>query len=212
MGPESSASWMQYLTWFLIGGNLIALVVGMLMFIAPARLDQWMGVSARWFSTRKLLKPLEIPRDADRILLNYPRILGGILILGAAFILIHGGLVVGKIGTEQGARYLALFFSGTNLPPSAWESLWISLVAVICIGATAAATVGVLAAVRAQTLHRISAVANRWLSTRQASKPLDTPYYGVDSLVRAKPRLWGGVIVFLAAYSLVVLVWFTRGW
>jgi hypothetical protein len=183
---------MQYLTWFLIGGNLIALVVGMLMFIAPARLDRWMGVSARWFSTRKLLKPLEIPRDADRILLNYPRILGGILILGAAFILIHGGSVVGKIGTEQGARYLALFFSGTKLPPSAWESLWISLVAVICIGA--------------------SAVANRWLSTRQASKPLDTPYYGVDSLVRAKPRLWGGVIVFLAAYSLVVLVWFTRGW
>lgn len=212
MGSESSASWMHYLTWLLIGGNFVALIVGVMMLIAPTRLDRWLGVSAHWFSTRKLLKPWEVPRETDHILLNYPRILGSILIVGAAFILIHGGLVVGKISTVDGGRYLALFFTGANLPPSVWETLWISVVVGLCIGAAAAATVGVLAVVRVQTLRRVSAVANRWLSTRQASKPLNTPYYGVDSLMRAKPRLWGGVIVFLAVYSLVVLAWFTRGW
>ena len=201
----------QYLIWLLIAGNSVALLIGMTMFIAPARLDRWLGLGMRWFSTRRLLRPLEVPHETDHLMLNYPRVLGSVLVVGAAFILVQGGLLVAKISVAEGGRYLAAFFAGAHLPPSAWETLWISVVTLACVGAAAAAAVGVLALVRVHTLRRLSEVANRWLSTRQASKPLETPYYGVDSLVRTRPRLWGVLIVLAAVYSLVVLAWFVRG-
>jgi len=203
--------WLRYLVLILILGNILALVIGLMMTFAPQRLQAWLAPGGAWTSMRRLTKPLEIMREADATMLKYPRALGALLLAGAVFILVKGGLFVSEISGAQGGRMLARFFSGTTLAPPAWEMLWASAMLLILIGALAALAVGVLSAFKAETLRGWSALMNRWVSTRQAVKPAARPYYVLDEVVRHRPRVWGGVITLAAVYTLLMLAWFARG-
>ncbi len=107
---------------------------------------------------------------------------------------------------------LARLFIGTTWNAMVWESLWAASMLLIAFGAVLAIVVGGLALVRVQTLKNFSQFTNRWVSTRQAAKPISRPYYGIDRLVAEHPQVWGGVITLLAIYTLAMLVWFSRGW
>ena len=57
---------LYYLILLLIFGNLLAFFIGVLMVTAPARLNNLFRISNRWISTRRMTKPLAMPRQADR--------------------------------------------------------------------------------------------------------------------------------------------------
>jgi hypothetical protein len=204
-------SMLYYLVVLLIIGNVFAFGIGVLMLAAPQQLSGVFKFSNRWISTRKMTKPLEKPRPTDRAMLRYPRVLGAILLASAVLILVKGAIFVTGMSAADGGRLLAQLYGNTDISASAWESLWISLIAFIMLGALTAVVVGLMSLFRPGWLKHWSKFTNRWISTRKLTKPLDTPHYHLDKLVLARPRLWGGVITVLALFSAVVLWWFVLG-
>lgn len=204
-------STLYYMILFLIFGNLFAVFVGVLMIAAPQRLGDLFKISNRWISTRRMTRPLARPRQADRTLLRYPRVLGAILLASAALILIKGMIFISGVSAADGGWLLARLYSGVRLSAGAWEFVWITLITVILLGAILAIVVGLMSLFKLGKLKHWAESVNRWVSTRQLTKPLDMPHYHLDKMVSAKPRLWGGVITALALFSSLVLWWFVLG-
>ena len=200
-----------YLILFLIFGNLFAFFIGVLMIAAPQRLGNLFRISNRWISTRRMTKPLEKPRQHDRAMLRYPRALGAIMLASAALILIKGIIFISGVSAADGGRLLARLYSGVNLSAVAWEVIWVTLITIILLGAILAIAVGLMSLFKLGKLKHWAESANRWVSTRQLTKPLDMPHYHLDKMVSAKPQLWGGVITALSLFSSLVLWWFVLG-
>lgn len=202
---------MYYLILFLIFGNLFALLIGVLMLAVPQRLGNVFKITNRWISMRRATKPLEVPHETDRAMLRYPRVLGAILLVSAALILFKGALFISSVAVVDGGKLLARLYSGSQLPSGAWETLWLSMIAIITTGAVLAVAVGLMSLFNLSRLTSWTDAANRWVSTRQATKPFAMSHYQLDKMVNAKPRLWGGVITVLALFSIFVLWWFVLG-
>lgn len=196
----------------LIAGNLFTLLVGIMMLVAPQRLASMFKVTDRWVSTKRTFEPLDMVHDTDNIALRYPRALGAILVLGAAFILIRGGIFAASLSAVDGGRLLARVFGIGKIPPAAWEVLWISMVAFIMLGALLALTVGILSFYRKETLQRWSGVANRWVATHHIFDQLDRPHYGFNKLIHEKSKFWGACITAFSLCAIVLLIWYLRRW
>lgn len=196
----------------LIVGNVLAFAVGLSLLIAPRQIAKWFGLkSTHPLSIRRLTKPLERTRDSERVMLRYPRLLGSALLLGGLFVLLKWAFFVGSLSVADGGRMLGRLFIGTAWSTNVWESLWVTALAVVLLGALLAIILGGLALIRVQTLKSFSSLANKWVSTRRAAKPVSRPYYGIDRLIAERPQLWGGVITLLSLYTLIMIVWATRG-
>lgn len=204
-------SMLYYLVVLLIFGNVFALVVGVLMLAAPRQLSALSKFSNRWVSTNKFSEMLEKSRPADRVMLRYPRVLGTILLVSAALILIKGTIFITGVSAVDGGKLLARLFGDMNISSGAWESLWLSLIVFIALGAVTAVVVGFMSLFKPGQLKYWAEIMSRWISTSQLSKPLDTPHYHLDRLVGAQPRVWGGVITVLSLFSAAVLWWFVLG-
>lgn len=204
-----SSGWGRWILFLLIAGNGVAFVIGALLLIRPQRYLRWLEPdrgSPR--SLRQLLKPLDIMRNADNLLLGHPKLVGAIIVVSALYILFKGGAFVASIGTNEGGRMLEqLFSTGQTWHPYVWQVLWQSLVSVLGLGVVLALVVGLLSLNRFELLKRWSETANRWVSSRRATRPLAHPFYGPDGQVRARPRVWGVAISAAALYSASVLFW-----
>ena len=195
-----------YFILFLIVGNIFAVVVGMLMMTVPHRLRSWYSAGKRGISLRKLTKPLDVSHETDRALLKHPQWLGAAMLAGSALILIKGTIFISGVSAVEGGRLLARLYLATKLPSGAWETLWLSMISLIMLGATLALVVGLLLMFDVKTLKRWSKTCNRWISLRSVMKPAGKPNYGLDKLVRDTPRIWGGVITLLAFYVTFILI------
>jgi hypothetical protein len=200
---------MRYLMYLLIAGNLFALGLGVLLLVVPQKLVGWVGIGARWFSWRRATRALDIKHDTDAMLMRNPRLLGVVLFVSGAIILVRGAMFAMQISTREGGVMLAQFL-GSALAPQAWESVWVSLLSLVLLGALLALAVGLLALVRADLLARFSAFSNRWVTARKATQPLARTYRGLDLMVHTHPRFWGAVITLLALYAVGTLTWFSR--
>lgn len=199
----------RWLLGLLVAGNAVAFVVGALLWARPQRALRWFEPNGgRPRSVRQLLKPLDRMRDADRRLLSRPRLIGAVLVASSLFILMKGAVFVSSMSLHEGGRMLErLFGTAQGWSPQAWAYLWQNLVTVLGLGVVFALLVGLLALSRFKSLPRWSAAANRWVSARRATKDVAHPYYGPDSLVRTRPRVWGAAISVAAVYSAVMLLW-----
>lgn len=195
----------------LIAGNLFTLLIGVMMLVAPQRLASMFKVSDRWVSTKRAFEPLDIVHETDNIALRYPRVLGVILVVGAAFILIRGGIFAASLSAAEGGRLLARIFGAGKIPSAAWEVLWLNLVAVVLLGALMALVLGVLSLYRKQEiLQRLFGVANRWVATHHIFDQLDKPYYGLNKLIHEKSRIWGACITVFSLCAIFLLIWYLR--
>ncbi len=193
----------------LIAGNVLAFAVGVLLLTYPGRCLHWFEPAGKQpRSVRQLLRPLDLMRNIDHLLLGHPRLIGAVIVAGALFILVRGALFVAGIGDVEGGRLLERMFStGRAWPADVWQMFWNSLVLALGLGAVFALVAGLLALGRFQALTRWSEASNRWVSSRRVARPLARPYYVPDWSLRARPRLWGGVISAAALYSASVLFW-----
>ncbi len=199
----------QTLLILLIAGNALAFIVGILLLTRPARCLRWFEPTDNQpRSVRQLLRPFDLMHNIDHLILGYPKLIGAVIVAGAIFVLARGAVFVAGIGDIEGGRLLERMFStGRPWPADVWQMFWHSLVLALALGAVFALIVGLLALGRFQALTRWSDVSNRWVSSRRAARPLAHPYYAPDWSLRARPRLWGGVISAAALYSASVLFW-----
>ncbi len=202
----------HFIAQLLIAGNLLALIVGVLMLVAPQRLASMFKVSDRWVSTKRTFEPLDMVHDTDNIVLRYPRVLGVILTVGAAFILIRGGIFAASLSAADGGRLLARVFGAGKIPPVVWEIFWLSMVAFIMLGALLALAVGTLSFYKKETLQRWSAIANRWVATHHIFDQLDKPNYGFNRLIHEKSKFWGACITVFSLCAIFLLIWYLRRW
>ncbi len=208
-----SSPWQEFLRiglLALLAGNVLAVIVGVVLIVTPRRLAAWSELTDRWVSTQPVASRLDQMRNVDAYALKYPRLLGALLLVGAAFLLVYGALLVERVGTYTGARVLAELFGVGALPMALWEVLWVCLLVLLLLGGVLALVVGGLALAAPPLLQRFSDAANRWVETGRGEQALDTPRYGFDASVRRQPRLWGVIITLLAGYTLGVLLWLWR--
>lgn len=193
----------------LIIGNVLALVVGLSLLVVPRKVIKLFSLnSVHPMSFRRATKSLEKPVDSEKVMLRYPRVLGGTLLAGGLFVLVKWGMFVASLNVKDGGQTLMRFYVDSRLPAPVWESLWLSILVLILIGALAAIVIGLLALIKVQTLKKLSSFSNRWVSTRQAAKPVSRPYYGIDRFVATHPQALGGIIAVFSVYTLIMILWF----
>ena len=200
--------YINMLVWFLIIGNSLAIIVGLVMMLLPDKLPQITAITDRWISTRQAMRSIEQNIDSDRYSLKHPYIFGIVISLAALLILVKTSLIAYQLSAREGGQLLAGIFNTTSLGPPAWEVIWLTMITFIYLGAALAVFVGITAMFKSTWLLEVSRKANTWVSSRKQLKPVELPNPVLDDYIRARPRLWGGIITATATFVLVVMIWF----
>lgn len=80
--------------WFLVAGNLAALLAGVILCFRPSLLKGLEVWADRRYSARKPTKPLEeMHYDADRFVQAHPKLVGSLVLLGSVYVLVNLGLL-----------------------------------------------------------------------------------------------------------------------
>lgn len=144
----------------------------------------------RWTSLRRVLKPLEVPREIDQGVRGHPRGLGLAILIGAAFSLYFLLLRVGA------SDFTALLTARASEGALLWFA---NCVRWALIGANAVAlAIGVVLAFAPRMVGPLTASANRWISSRRLFMKADEMDVTIDLVVRAHPRV-AGVLIAIGA-------------
>lgn len=182
---------------FLLLGSLVALAAGLLLIFDSERAFRIADRLNRWVSTRVAVRPLEEHRSVSRPLYRMHRLVGALICAGALYALV-------VLGSPYGEMAIAKSLAGFGPPRFAsWlaESLRITLLA----GNLAALVFGLFFIVRPSALKGLEAWADRRVSGRKATKPLEQIHVPADRFARAHPRLLGTVVTLGSLYVLANL-------
>lgn len=182
---------------FLLIGSAFALAAGLLLVLNSERAFRIGERMNRWVSTRSALRPLEEQRSISRPLYRMHRLVGTLICAGALYALI-------VLGTPYGEMAIVKSLSGLGPPRFAsWASE--SLRIVLLVGNLGALVFGIVFIVRPSALKGLEAWADRRISGRKATKPLEEVRLSTDRFVRAHPTLVGWVVTLGSLYVLVNL-------
>jgi len=180
---------------FLLVGAIFALAAGLLLIFRSGLAFRMAETMNRWVSTRSAMRALEEHHSIARPLYRMHRLVGVLLCVGALYSL----LVLGSAPGEMALIRMLGSFAPRRFASFAAESLWI----VLLVGNVCALLFGLVFTVRPSALKGLEAWADRRISGRKASKPLEQVHLTTDEFVRAHPRLVG---VLVSAGSLYVMV------
>ena len=179
----------------LLVGAVFALIAGLLLVFRSEvafRVSERMN---RWVSTRAAIRPLEEHRSISRPLYRMHRLVGALICAGALYSLVVLGMPSGES---------AIVKSLSGLGPARFAA-WLgeSLRWILLAGNVGALLFGIVFIVRPSALKSLEAWADRRISGRKPTKPLEEAHLTADRFVREHPRLTGWVVI---AGSLFVLV------
>lgn len=182
---------------FLLIGSVFAFVIGLGLILRIAAMLQFFGVMNRWVSLRRVMRPIDVPRDADAALHRQSRILGAVFVVGAglSFVALVNGFDVAAI--------VAAFRPDSEavvIEMAARTAKWTLL-----IGDAFAIVVGIAMIAAPQTLAGLEARANQWYSTRKFDKSADMMHMGFENWAIAHPRAIGWTMLVLSVFVFVNL-------
>ncbi|HWA39062.1 MAG TPA: hypothetical protein VG873_14490 [Burkholderiales bacterium] len=181
-----------------LAASVAGAILGISLLLRPAGTLVRMRGLNRWVSTRRTLKPLEVPRGQHQVVRGRRLWAGLVIAGGGAYVLIV------LLWSFDPAR-LGAAMGGTVLSRIAIDWLRWTLVA----GSILVAAVGLLMALAPRALETFETWSNRWVSTRKALQGSDTQYLVLDGLVERFPRGAGALLLAFslaaAAASLVLL-------
>jgi len=180
----------------------LAFVVAVGLLFAPAQLRTVARSLDRWHSLRPLLGPLEKPRYTERRFYRHHRLTGVFVVFGAGYILLR----LSAISADQAQSLLPAYWTDISRLLVAAAAYWF-----LIVGSIMAFGVGLLVFFRPSLLKHPEVVANRWLSTRQALKPLDVSRSSVDRAVWHHPRLTGALLLLGIAYIWIIVYAYRGG-
>lgn len=172
---------------FVLLGSMLGIAAGLLLVFDSSRAFRISKFLNQWVSTRSALRPLEEHRSIKRSLYRMHRLVGALICAGALYALI-------VLGTPYGASAIAKSLS--SLGPARFTS-WIgdSLTWFLLIGNFGALLFGLFFLVRPSSLKGLEAWADKQVSSRKSTKPLETQHFPLDELVRARPRVVGVLVL-----------------
>ena len=177
---------------FLLIGSVFALIAGLMLVLDAEKAFRIAERMNRWVSTRAALRPLEEQHSISRPLYRMHRLVGTLICAGALYALI-------VLGTPYGEMAITKTLSGIGPKHiAAWVSE--SLRIILLVGNFGALLFGIVFVVRPSALKRLEAWADRRISARQASKPLEEVRLSTDTFARQHPRLVGSVVALGSLY------------
>jgi hypothetical protein len=187
----------QALFIFLLIGAVFALVAGLLLIFDSTRALRIGAGLNRWVSSRAALRPLEEHRSIARPLYRRHRLAGFLICAGALYAL-------AVLGAPEGGLAIAKSLSGVG-PPRFSAFLSESVRLVLLVGNFFAFVFGLVFIVRPSALKGLETWADRRVSGRQSTKPLEQMRMSTDAFTQAHPRLMGSLVVLGSLFVLVNL-------
>ena len=91
MAETTFGKWLlESLYYVLLCANILALVIGVIIFIRPSLIKTIEGKSNHWVETEEKLKVLDKTKDLpDTVLPGNPRIFGTLILIGAIYIIVN---------------------------------------------------------------------------------------------------------------------------
>lgn len=172
-------------------------LLGAVVAIKPELLQRLRAATDRRYSMRRATRPLDVPRNIDRILYRHHKLYGAVVVGLALFLLYF--LAFG----EQQPFWRELF-------PRDYREI-AGIVAdvarlVLWLFAVFALIIGTVVFVRPSELKKFEQRANRWVTARRATYDLDREYGWLDERLGRRPRLWGTVTLVLSTICLIALL------
>lgn len=172
-------------------GSLAGLLLGACLLLRPERTLAAMRGMNRWVSSRRAIKPLEVPRTALQQTRGRRLWLGLVLAaVGAyALIVLVWNLDPGRVAAALAAdpRYSP---AGVVLESGRW---------ILVAGSSVCIAIGLMMAFAPRALESLEAWSNRWVSSRQALQGADTMYVPFDRLAERFPRAFAILLLVLSA-------------
>ena len=176
---------------------LLSLAVGLMLIFKPARVVQWNKNFQKTYSLRQQTRALEHPHNFDRLFYRFHHIAGAVITLISAYIFYYFSMV---FETDM----FAIIFSGYSMTVLSILADWLRILMLFVSVLTL--LVGMAILLRPSGLKIFETWANRWISTRQAARPLTKNYQNLDQLLLAHPQILGIGVVILSIYSVISLI------
>jgi hypothetical protein len=173
---------------FVLAGSLLGTVLGASLFARSARAQAFIGGMNRWVSTRRVLRPVELPRETG----HGGRGLGLVLALAGAYAL----FVLAQVPVAKIASILRVDAAATLALIAIEATKWLLLA-----GCALSVATGVMLVFFPQAWRAVEARANRWYSSRQMAAGGDDMHVPLDRLAETYPRAAGGLILILSLAS-----------
>ncbi|HEX5336984.1 MAG TPA: hypothetical protein VFW53_00950 [Gallionella sp.] len=183
---------------FLLFGALSGVALGALLIARPAWLARVNRVANRWVSTRHLHQFLDRMVSIEHWFYLHHRMVGAAVVLGAAYLFIHFGLLFDKAAALRHLSHVA--------PTRLLDGLLDALVLSALLGAAVALLVGLFLWLRPSLLRGIEEQANRWLSLRRATRPLEIPRDHVERFVARHAQSVGWLLLLGSIYLIIALL------
>lgn len=190
------------LYWIVTAAVALAFATGLGLLIAPTWLRERSRPLDFWHSLRPATGPLEKPRYVERNLYRHHRLIGFLLVCGAGYTLL-------RLATTDSLAMLAVL-------PAHWDRAMREISAAsaywfLGLGNLAALGVGCAIFFRPSLLKSLEARSNRWLSTRQAAKPMDVYHNGADIWLWQHSRATGIFLLLGSIYIWSVMLAYRHG-
>lgn len=188
--------WETFL-WVALLGGVLGVVTGLALLFNSSlvfRIGERMNV---WISSRAAMRSLEAPIEVERAVYRWHRLIGVLLLAGAAFTLY---VVLLRF---KGPELDVVLNKFVRLAVAQWigKSLRIFLVLVNA----AAFVIGAVMFLRPSALKPLEAWANRRYSARQATRAWEIPRNRIDPIVQSNPRVIGTMLTLAGLYVVLVL-------
>ena len=198
----SDSMWLQLLAPALkvlfLSVSVVGIGLGICLVVrGEATLRTMQGMN-RWVSSRRAMKPLEVPHNIEPVARTGR---GGI------------GIVVAAVGIYA-LVVLVLQFDPGKLAAALGEHPRYSIVSVaieslrwlLIAGSALAAVIGVMMLVAPRALTALESVGNRWISSRRLVAGGDTMHVPLDRFTEHHPRVAGALIAGLSLAAAVASV------
>ena len=154
----------------LLGGSVVAVLLGIGLLVAPDRVRELNAFLGRWVDTEKMERAFDRPRWSERFFYRHHRIVGGLLCAGGCYVI--------YVFLLSRARHRLAVLSGRDL-----YGFFDAGIAILVIGGTLAAFLGLVMYAKPSVLRDLEKAANRWISTDWARLLFNRSYSLLDESV-----------------------------
>ena len=182
---------------FLLICTPLGALISLLLIVHPRLMERINRIASHWISTRHVDQLLDQTISIEHWFYRHHRAFGSIVMLGAAYVFIFFGILFDKVYALQHLNW--------KIPISLIDGLLDALVLSALTGSVVAFIVGLFLWLRPSLLRGTEEVANQWLSTRRAARPLEIPRNQVDEFVAQHAQRVGWLLL-LGSLALLVMV------
>jgi hypothetical protein len=186
---------------FLWLGSMLAVLVGAGLLFAPTQVDRINRYFAQWIATQNIGVAMDRPRSTERYIYRHHRVAGALVFVGSA-------LVIYRFLLAPARERMALLAAPDMF------GLLDAGIGFLVIGNVLAAAIGLMVFFRPSMLREFEDVANRWISTEQATRFFNRPQFLLDQFVLQHRRLFGAgfIVAGLAVCCLLGKLLFSGQW